>query len=149
VVAEIEEALVTWFRNGTVPHGPTYLADGRLSISVGDVRQVVVESAAESFDLVLLDVDNGPQFLVFQDNAAIYESAFLEDARRVLRPGGVLMVWSSAESERLAATLRQVFGESRSEACPVLLQGREDHYWLYSAHRGVHASPDPQEATHG
>ena len=37
VVAEIEEALVRWFRDGTVPHGPAYLADERLHVAVGDV----------------------------------------------------------------------------------------------------------------
>jgi spermidine synthase len=148
-VAEIEEALVTWFRDGTIPHGPPYLADGRLSISVADVRQVVAESASESFDLVLLDVDNGPDFLVFETNAGIYEPAFLQEVSRVLRPGGVVVVWSSAEAEQLADTLREVFGDSRTDPCPVLLQGREEHYWLYSAQRGVQASPDPEEATHG
>ena len=47
VVAEIEDALVQWFRDGTIPHGRPFLADGRLSISVADIQQVVEESAPE------------------------------------------------------------------------------------------------------
>jgi spermidine synthase len=135
VVAEIEDALVQWFRDGTIPHGRPFLADGRLSISVADIQQVVEESAPEGFDLVLLDVDNGPDFLVFQGNAGIYESAFLQRVRDALRPGGVVAVWSSTESPRLLATMTEIFGGSRTQKQPVVLQGRDDDFWLHLAAR--------------
>ena len=88
VVAEIEEALVGWFRDGTVPHGTAYLADERLHVHVGDVRQAVAESPPSSVDLVLLDVDNGPGFLVHQGNARIYESPFLARCATCCAPAG-------------------------------------------------------------
>lgn len=135
VVAEIEDALVGWFRDGTVPHGPAFLADGRVSVSVADVQQVVEETHDDTFDLVLLDVDNGPDFLVYDANADIYESTFLKRVRMALRPGGVVAVWSSTEAARLADTLREVFGDCTSEAHPVTLQGREDVFWLHVARK--------------
>lgn len=137
VVAEIEDALVRWFRDGTIPHGPAHLADGRLSISVADVQQVVAEAPAASLDLVLLDVDNGPDFLVFQSNAPIYRRKFLQQVAAALRPGGTVVVWSSTESAQLTDSLRAVFGTSRREALPVTLQGRDDTYWLHSATRAA------------
>lgn len=143
VVAEIEESLVGWFRDGTIPHGRPYLADGRLRLSVADVRQVIAEASAGSFDLVLLDVDNGPDFLVHQDNAAIYEPALLEQVHGTLRPGGGVVIWSSTESPHLTDTLHDVFGNSRAEPCPVLLQDREETYWLHSATR----TQDPAHTT--
>jgi spermidine synthase len=139
LVAELEDALVTWFRDGTIPHGRPYLADGRLSVSVADVAQAVTEAAPESFDLILLDVDNGPDFLVHEHNVALYERRFLDQARAALRPGGVLAVWSSTEAPALAATLREVFGGCRSEPQAVSLQGREETYWLHSAARAPRA----------
>ena len=135
VVAEIEEALVGWFRDGTVPHGPAFLADRRVTVAVGDVRQVVEEAAPASLDLVLLDVDNGPDFLVFEANAALYESTFLERVWVVLRPGGALAVWSSTESSRLADSMTAVFGSCTVEDRSVTLQGREDVYWLHVARK--------------
>jgi spermidine synthase len=132
-VAELEEPLVTWFRDGTIPHGPTYLADGRVHLTVAEVQQVVAEAAAGSFDLVLLDVDNGPDFLVHEGNARIYEAPFLREVRRTLRPGGAVVVWSSTESASLDAALREAFGNCRTDPCPVLLQGHEETYWLYTA----------------
>jgi spermidine synthase len=140
VVAEIEESLVGWFRDGTIPHGPLYLADQRLAISVADVQQVIAESGPETFDLILLDVDNGPDFLVHQQNAALYEAELLQQAWQALRPDGVLVVWSSTESERLTETLREIFEEAGTEPCPVVLQGRQETYWLHSAHKHAHPS---------
>ena len=134
-VAEVEGTLVRWFRDGTVPHGPAYLADRRLAVSVADVRQVVTEASPASYDLILLDVDNGPDFLVFPENARLYQVPFLRVARRALRPGGLLAVWSSAESERLTRAMRQTFGECETSYVPVTLQGTDDSYWLYSASR--------------
>src|SRR4051794_1068909 len=62
-IVEIEDALVEWLRDGTVPHGPGFLADQRVRVVVADIRQAVAE-AREKYDLVLLDVDNGPAQLV-------------------------------------------------------------------------------------
>ena len=80
-VVEIEEALVGWMRDGTVPHGPTFLADERLRVVVGDLRAAVAEVGPRSYDLVLLDVDNGPGQLVHDSNAEIYERPFLARLR--------------------------------------------------------------------
>lgn len=137
VVAEIEEALVQWFRDGTIPHGRPFLADGRVSVSVADVQQVIEESPPESFDLVLLDVDNGPDHLVHEGNAAIYESGLLHGVSRALRPGGVVAVWSSTESGRLKDTMTDVFGDCRLHRHAVVLQGHDDDYWLHLATKAV------------
>lgn len=133
VVAEVEDALVGWLRDGTVPHGPAYLADERLRVTVADVRVVVQESAAGAFDLILLDVDNGPDFLVHPDNADLYASDFLTAARAALAPDGRLVVWSSTPSKDLEAAMVEVFGSCRPSGLPVSLQGRDEEYWLFSA----------------
>ena len=136
-VAELEPALVGWLRDGTVPHGPALLADPRLEVVVGDVADLLRGGPAGGprFDLVLLDVDNGPDNLVHQANAALYEPPLLAAARGVLRPGGVLVVWSAARSPALDAALRAAYGEDAvaEVRCPVDLQGRAEDYWLHLA----------------
>jgi spermidine synthase len=131
VVVEIEDALVRWMRDGTVPHGPSYLADERVSVMTADIRVAMAEATPAAYDLVLLDVDNGPGFLVYDDNAAIYQQEFLEQARDCLRPGGALVVWTAAESADLQAQMREVFGKVVAIPYDVTLQAREEHYWLY------------------
>ena len=72
-VVEIEQALVDWMRDGTIPHGPTMLADERANPVVADVAVALPEARRASYDLVLLDVDNGPGYLVHESNARLYE----------------------------------------------------------------------------
>ncbi len=133
VVAEIEDALVGWFRDGTVPHGPGHLADERLTLTVADVRLAVQEAGPAAYDVMLLDVDNGPDFLVHDANQQLYERPFLEAARHALVPGGRLAVWSSTRSPSLEEAMTAAFGACRVEELPVDLQGREERYWLFMA----------------
>ena len=132
-VVEVEEALVGWMRDGTVPHGPALLADERVSVVVADIAAAIAEAKPATYDLILLDVDNGPGYLVHDANAALYEEGFLAGARAVLRPGGALVVWSAARAPALEAALRATFDEVDATAHDVLLQGRDEHYWLYAA----------------
>jgi spermidine synthase len=130
VVAEIEPDLVAWMRDGLVP---SVLDDPRVTVLLGDVRQVVADRPDRSLDGILLDVDNGPDFLVYDANAAVYQPVFLAGCRRKLRPGGALTVWSSSDSEPLAEAIRATFGACRVRPVPVDLQGRDETYFVYQA----------------
>lgn len=134
-VVEIEDAIVGWMRDATVPHGPAFLADERLTIVVADVRAAVAEATPASYDLVLLDVDNGPGYLVHDSNAEVYAVPFLRQLHDLLRPGGALVVWSAAPDRALGEAVEQVFGAVAPVPFDVQLQGRAEQYWLYQARR--------------
>jgi spermidine synthase len=134
-VVEIEPALVEWMRDGTIPHGRRLLADDRARVIVADVATAIAEAGPSSYDVVLLDVDNGPGQLVHEGNSALYEMPFLGLVRDCLTPGGALVVWSAHPAPDLAATLGWVFAEVTEQAVAVLLQDRDEEYWLYAAHR--------------
>ncbi|GAB3255012.1 spermine/spermidine synthase domain-containing protein [Nocardioides dilutus] len=132
-VVEIEQALVDWMRDGTVPGGPALLADERVNLVVADVAAALAEARPATYDLVLLDVDNGPDNLVHAGNASLYERPALESARAALRPGGALVVWSANQAPDLEGTMREVFDEVEARPHEVRLQDRDEHYWLYVA----------------
>jgi spermidine synthase len=133
-VVEIEEALVGWMRDGTIPHGPGVLADRRVSVVNADITMAVAE-ASSTYDLVLLDVDNGPGYLVHDGNRTVYERDFLASTRQLLNPGGALVVWSAAPAPGLVTTMEQVFGNCTEHRYDVLLQEREEQYLLYLSRR--------------
>ena len=135
VVVEVEDALVQWMRDGTIPHGPAYLADDRLTVIASDIRFALAEATPAAYDLVLLDVDNGPDFLVHDANAEVYQRQVLQRTRECLRRGGSLVIWSSGEARRLAEEMKAVFGNAASIPQEVTLQGRQERYWLYLSRR--------------
>ena len=136
VVVEIEEALVGWMRDGTIPHGRALLADRRVQIVNADIVMAIAE-ARSTYDLVLLDVDNGPGYLVHEGNAGIYEHDFVASTQTILNPGGALAVWSSAPAPELAAVMEEVFGSCSVHHYDVLLQDRPEQYLLYLSHRAA------------
>lgn len=134
-VVEIESALVDWMRDGTIPHGPDLLEDDRVRIVTADVADVLREAADAAYDLVLLDVDNGPGYLVHAANAGLYEPGLLTVLRDRLSEDGTLVIWSAFEEPELPLDMHDVFGNCRALPIPVALQGREEHYWLYASAR--------------
>jgi spermidine synthase len=66
-----------------------------VTLRIGDVAEAIVWDTA-GWDAILLDVDNGPDGLVRPANDRLYSAAGLAAARRALRPGGILAVWSAA-----------------------------------------------------
>ncbi|GAB2445416.1 spermidine synthase [Nocardioides hungaricus] len=132
-VVEVEQPLVDWMRDGTIPHGPALLADERVAVVVADIAVALAEAAPATYDLVLLDVDNGPGHLVHGTNEALYRAPALESARQALRPGGALAIWSAAEAPELEERMRAVFGSAEAKPYDVLLQDRDERYWLYVA----------------
>lgn len=129
VVAELHGEIVDWMRAGTIP-GAELLADPRTEVVVADVHHVVADQRPGSLDAICLDVDNGPDFLVHDENADLYEPGFVATCAARLRPDGHLSIWSMADSGPLRRTLAARFAEVHVEAVPVDLQGRDEHYWI-------------------
>ncbi len=94
VVAELVPAVVAWARGPMAHIFAGSLEDRRVAVREGDVAAVMA-AARQSFDAILLDVDNGPGGLNREANDGLYSAAGLNAARRALRPGGVLAVWSA------------------------------------------------------
>lgn len=139
-VVEIEPRLVEWLRAGLVPGADTALADPRVRVTVADVRELLRDRQQERYDAIVLDVDNGPVFLVNDRNAAVYEPPALRDAARTLRPGGLLVVWSSAPAPALHEVLTAQVGPTEQLVCWVRREGRDIDYYLYLASRSLTVS---------
>ncbi|MBR0794733.1 spermidine synthase [Bradyrhizobium jicamae] len=106
VVAELVPAVVSWARGPMAEIFGDCLNDPRVSIREVDVAQEI-ERHPQTFDAILLDVDNGPEGLTRRANDALYDAAGLRIAYAAMRRGGVLAVWSSGPSAKFSSRLRR------------------------------------------
>jgi len=121
-VVEIEEALVTWARGGVTTRLGRVADDRRVRLWVDDVRSVLTGTSSRPsgpWDAILLDVDNGPDFLIHADNAALYGADALAAAYGRLTSGGVLAIWCQGPNATLRAELTGISPHAEERRHPV------------------------------
>jgi spermidine synthase len=104
VVAELLPAVVEWARGPMADLFAGSTEDPRVQVEVVDVDQAIREGR---WDAILLDVDNGPEAMTQAANDGLYGAAGLAAARRALKPGGVLAVWSEGPAPAFAKRLQR------------------------------------------
>ena len=106
VVAELVPAVTVWARGPLAAIFGGCLDDPRVELVETDVNRLI-QSAPESWDGILLDVDNGPEGLMRRANDRLYDGWGLKRARWALRPGGVLGVWSGCHDRKFKSRLQR------------------------------------------
>lgn len=142
-VVEIEPAVVRWHREGLIA-APTAdrargelgaaLDDPRVTAVVGDIRTELT-SLTRPIDVILLDVDNGPGFLVYDTNVAVYQSPFLAQCADVVSPGGVVAIWTASPDHALDAILAAIFEDVTRNDVQVELDRHRTSYHVVTARR--------------
>ncbi|MFC3575653.1 spermidine synthase [Streptomyces yaanensis] len=119
-VVERERAIIDWHLDGPLSTlSSRALADPRTRILEADLVSYVNETS-DTYDALCLDIDNGPDWTVTEDNDSLYSKAGIASCARVLRPGGVLAVWSAQPSPEFEGTLWNAgFQHVRTEEVPV------------------------------
>lgn len=134
-VVEFLPQVIGWLDAGLIPLAAELKAQLRLRVTRGDVYLRLSEDPLRLHDLILIDVDHSPDDRLTDANGGFYTPEGLERAKRHLKPGGVLGVWSYAESSPFADALRGAFREVRVE--PVTfdnkLVGEVQTDWLFFA----------------
>jgi spermidine synthase len=128
VVVEVEPRVVGWGRTVFEPYNGGALRDPRVTVECADLDSYV-STCDRSFDVVCLDVDNGPGWLVHDDNAALYSESGLSRLYRVLASPGRLALWASEESPEFEARLARVFDRVSVRSFPVE-RGADDVVYL-------------------
>jgi len=134
VVAELVPAVVQWNRGPLAELANRPLYDGRVTVHETDVA-ILIQTGQETYDAILLDVDNGPEGLTSKDNNRLYSTAGLKSAFAALKPAGVLAVWSAAPDQ--AFTKRLTKTGFKVEEVHVRARGRSGggHHTIWVAVR--------------
>ena len=142
-VVEFLPEVIGFLSQGLVPLSASLQADERFGVREGDVYALMAAGAGEAWDLILIDVDHSPEEKLGTTSASFYTAPGLERAKQRLAPGGVLAVWSYAESSPFADALYRTFAVV--ETIPVTfwddLVDEELTDWLFVARDEAFASP--------
>lgn len=131
-ILELEPLVVRWHRAYFAGLCGRPLEDSRTRLIENDVFDIGLETSR--YDALLLDTDNGPEWLMRDANERIYRPETIERFLSALRPGGVMAFWSANEAPIFAETLAGVAG--RAEAFEVqdeIAPGRQGSAWIYLA----------------
>lgn len=108
-VAEIVPKIIDWAQGPLAHLTGDSLDDPRGEIVICDVAALIDDAndgTCDKFDAILLDVDNGPDGIVRDQNSRIYTRTGLAKAREALRPGGILAIWSAAPDHKFTVRLK-------------------------------------------
>ena len=103
-VAELVPGVIEWNRGALGQRAGNPLDDPRARVLNEDVA-VILQDKAQSFDAIMLDIDNGPEGLTRNTNSWIYSLDGLHACARALRTGGVLTVWSASADREFSNRL--------------------------------------------
>lgn len=122
-VVEIEQHILDWHRTHLAYLSGAALADPRVRVVIDDVRTWL--ASGRRYDVLCLDIDNGPDWTVSDANAQLYTAAGLDLVSRALAPGGVLAVWSARRVPEFASLLRRALEDVRTVEVPGTIRRAE------------------------
>ena len=104
-VAELVPEVVEGNRGPLASLADSPLKDRRVRVEVEDVGNTL-RAHIDRFDIVLLDVDNGPTAFTATGNQGLYDNDGVAAAYAALKVGGTLAVWSAWDDHKFEHRLR-------------------------------------------
>ena len=104
-VAELVPEIIAWAKGPMAGMTAGCLDDPRVRILEADVAATIGRSRGV-WDAILLDVDNGPDGLVRQENDRLYSREGLAAAEAALGRDGMLAIWSAAPDPAFTKRLK-------------------------------------------
>jgi spermidine synthase len=137
-VVEIEQCLIDWAYQGVTATLAAVASDPRIRFHTADVR-LVLEGLGDGpigpWDAIVLDVDNGPEFLIHAENRALYTEAGLRAAYAQLAVEGTLAIWCQGPAPPLRDVLERISPSVREHIIEVTRGRRSFPYAIYTVCR--------------
>jgi spermidine synthase len=134
-VAELVPEIIEWARGPMAAVADGCLDDPRVRLIMGDVG-AVISGANAQYDAILLDVDNGPDGLTRVGNDGLYTPAGLAAAKRALKPGGILAVWSAGDDAKFTKRMGQAGFKVEEVAVRARSNGKGPRHVIWFGRKG-------------
>jgi spermidine synthase len=103
-VAEFSPAVIGWFDRHV---RASVLPEMTENVKIQETDAIAHFRSGTRYDLILLDIDNGPEPFTRQSNATLYDRAGLDLLRNAINENGSVLLWSGFQSAEFEATARE------------------------------------------
>ena len=134
-VVELIPEVADWNRDFLRDLNGNLLDDPRVKLEIADVKTVIRKANPNTYDSILLDVDNGPRGMVKDSNNSLYSRKGMRAARTALKPGGRVAVWSAGEDEFFHERMERAEFHVRSIPAKVHENAKRAAYRIYVGDR--------------
>jgi spermidine synthase len=132
-VVEIEKHIISWAKRFFGDLNGHALSDPRVRLIQMDLGDYLFQTE-ETYDAIILDVDNGPTWLALESNQRLYERPTLARIKDLLTEGGMLTVWAAEKCTDFQKRLEEVFGQAEEITIQEAdRRGRPTDYFIYRA----------------
>ncbi|NGP46275.1 spermine/spermidine synthase [Bacillaceae bacterium SIJ1] len=128
-VVEIDPWIIEWNRTYLKNVSNTSMDDPRVHVIQSDFLTWLSKAIEETYDVICLDIDNGPDWTVSTDNKALYTNTHLAQLAKLLKPGGAVSIWSAQEAPWFEQALLKYFNKVQVIRTPVP-RGDDDYIYL-------------------
>jgi len=152
-VVEASEAMIEWEKRHFAQLSGDVLKDPRVKLHPIELSRFAkgVRLGAQQgvppdgWLALILDMDQGPTTPLRAANRALYEEQSIESLEQLLRPGGVLALWSSQRETELFRRLHARLQNVAEVAVPVEVEGATNLDYVYRGRRPAPPS-DPAKS---
>ncbi|MGM9998414.1 MAG: hypothetical protein ACI38Q_03310 [Candidatus Bruticola sp.] len=116
--AELMNCVAEWNRGVLGKLAGFPLRDSRADLFIGDVREAI---CSQNWDIIMLDVDNGPEPITQMANHTLYSETGLKEIGEHLDTGGILAVWSVNHDRNFIGRLQHLGFTCRAVTVPSVL----------------------------
>lgn len=133
-VVEIVTDVILWNKEFLLDCNEGCLSDPRVKIIQNDFYDYVI-GTNKRYDLICMDIDNGPSLIVNEGNNRAYGVDFFNRVKQIMNVSGMFVIWSCSFEEILLERMKKVFTQYWSEEVFEEYNGHNIPYYLYYGRR--------------
>lgn len=134
-VAELFPEVVDWNRTFLKDLNGSFLDQPRTTVLIKNVGNIIKNAPPETYDSILLDVDNGPIAMVAESNNSLYSHFGVRSIHTALKANGRAVFWSAQADPRFEKRLRKAGFTVKAVPARTHPGAKRAAYLLYVADR--------------
>lgn len=127
-VVEIAEKIIEWNHTHLALYSNSALDHPKVEVVNADFV-TWIQNCHTKYDVICLDIDNGPDWIVFEENSQLYSEAGICSLLKILTKTGAISFWSASKNDDFAALLHKWFKDMRVKEVPHQ-RGEPDYIYL-------------------